>query len=84
MPKFFRWLCERWPCIYETVDNGELPPTDNLYLDLNGILHVAANQAGGQGDTNAIIERAHDYIDRLVTLVRPQSLLYLATDGRVW
>lgn len=59
MPKFFRWLSERYPLINKAVAES-LPPdfgpdsisaltsqlnrrTDNLYLDMNGIIHQCSH-----------------------------------------
>lgn len=40
VPKFYRWLSERYPQVNQIVSDATLlPEFDNLYLDMNGILH---------------------------------------------
>eukprot|EP00339_Tiarina_fusa_P025244 CAMPEP_0117002688 /NCGR_PEP_ID=MMETSP0472-20121206/4269_1 /TAXON_ID=693140 ORGANISM="Tiarina fusus, Strain LIS" /NCGR_SAMPLE_ID=MMETSP0472 /ASSEMBLY_ACC=CAM_ASM_000603 /LENGTH=1553 /DNA_ID=CAMNT_0004703109 /DNA_START=124 /DNA_END=4787 /DNA_ORIENTATION=+ len=40
VPKFYRWISERYPKINEIVsDSALLPEFDHLYLDMNGIIH---------------------------------------------
>ena len=40
IPKFYRWLSERYPLINQDVRSEiEMPEVDNLYLDMNGIIH---------------------------------------------
>lgn len=43
IPKFYRWLSERYPLINQEVSDFNLPCTDNLYLDMNGIIHVSSH-----------------------------------------
>ncbi|EOD37797.1 hypothetical protein EMIHUDRAFT_225049 [Emiliania huxleyi CCMP1516] len=43
---------------------------DNLYLDMNGIIHPCA-----------MFVLIFEYIDRIFSVIRPRKLLYLAIDG---
>lgn len=39
IPKYYRWISERYPCLSQVVREHEVPDFDNLYLDMNGIIH---------------------------------------------
>lgn len=56
---------------------------DNLYIDMNGIIHPCAHpEHGPQPKTEAdMYANVCAYVDRLVRAMRPRQLLYLAIDG---
>eukprot|EP00941_MAST-03F_sp_MAST-3F-sp1_P005647 g5647.t1 len=57
---------------------------DNLYLDMNGIVHNCSHgeDLGRRPDTEAeMFDNICKYIDRLVRVARPRKLLYMAIDG---
>ena len=44
VPRFFRWLSERYPKINSVITDLTLMPVfDNLYLDMNGIVHACSH-----------------------------------------
>ena len=55
IPKFYRWISERYPCLSETVKEHEIPEFDGLYLDMNGIIHQvhSISFSGGLGKNTA-------------------------------
>lgn len=143
VPKFFRWLSERYPRINQPItrhpkglggiDNpGEVvndndisisgsveaaqygtadeslainecsmsPGISNVYVDLNGILHGCAHNNANQNNlddgsdesdirllteekmTNAeIMKHVEVYLDRIIDIANPTSLIYIAVDG---
>mmetsp|Transcript_7870 Transcript_7870/g.22260 ORF Transcript_7870/g.22260 Transcript_7870/m.22260 type:complete len:1284 (+) Transcript_7870:145-3996(+) len=84
IPRFYRWLSERYPLINEMITEEQIPEFDNLYLDMNGIIHTCShNNTGGLcvKDESDVFVEAFNYIVRLFRIIRPRKLLYMAVDG---
>ena len=72
-------------------DEKDVPPIDNLYLDLNGVIHMAIHG----NDSSKLLETSKaglenfefvwaeivKYIDHVIHLIKPRKLLFLAVDG---
>lgn len=56
---------------------------DNLYIDMNGIIHPCSHPEVGPQPTSEeeMFENVCRYVDRLVRVMRPRQMLYLAIDG---
>lgn len=88
IPKFFRWAGDRFPAILSKPigEDEKCPPVDNLYLDMNGIIHNCShgndNVLYGAMDVAQIAEKVCVEVNRLVSeIAHPQRLLYIAIDG---
>ncbi|CAD7940599.1 unnamed protein product, partial [Amoebophrya sp. A120] len=98
IPKFFRWLRERYPAIEEPLAQGERPAIhmpsiiryDNLYVDMNGLIHTAVAAckqelatlcAASDEEDHMVYHETCAAVDRLVQLIEPQQVLFLAVDG---
>jgi 5'-3' exonuclease len=58
---------------------------DNLYLDMNGIIHTCSHPFE-DSTKNVLTEKEMfisvvHYVDRLLHIVKPRKLLFLAIDG---
>jgi len=84
VPKFYRWISERYPLINQAIDDATLLPVfDNLYLDMNGVIHGATHGDGLSKSLTdeEVMHKMFSYIDTMVKITRPQKLIYFAVDG---
>uniref|UniRef100_A0A6C0JDZ3 Uncharacterized protein n=1 Tax=viral metagenome TaxID=1070528 RepID=A0A6C0JDZ3_9ZZZZ len=83
VPSFFRWLQLKYPSVIEQCKSGNPTKFDNLYIDLNGIIHPCSHPEGQPPpeSENEIMDAICKSIDKLVNIVRPRKLIYLAIDG---
>lgn len=85
VPKFYRWTSERYPCLSEVINESQIPEFDNLYLDMNGIIHNCSHP----NDDDVTFRITEDeifvnifaYIENLYNLIRPQKVFFMAVDG---
>lgn len=95
MPSFYRWLVEKYPAIVAPAppaidDDQELEDAaagvwhDNLYLDMNGIIHPCFHPEDPSSSSPApatfddVFRAIFAYTDHLLRIARPRKLLYLA------
>ncbi|KAI0129981.1 XRN 5'-3' exonuclease N-terminus-domain-containing protein [Xylariales sp. AK1849] len=85
VPKFFRWLSERYPAISQLIAENRIPEFDNLYLDMNGIIHNCTHK--DTHDTTFRLSekemfiRIFAYIEHLFGKIKPKKLFFMAIDG---
>jgi 5'-3' exoribonuclease 1 len=88
VPKFFRWLSERYPKINQLLsEDTARPDIDHFYIDMNGILHSCTHDndedAFSMSINNQLVCDAIDeYLSRCIDeIVQPKKSLFLALDG---
>jgi len=59
------------------------PHVDNLYFDMNGIIHPCTHPPSGRQPLNEteMFSNVFEYVDKLVKIVRPRRMIYFAIDG---
>lgn len=87
IPKFARFLMARYPLILRKVKtNIDIPEIDNLYLDINGIIH---NVSHNNDIITACMNKTHDDIYRdtcnmihsIISLIKPTKFVMISADG---
>ncbi|KAI9686709.1 MAG: hypothetical protein M1822_002768 [Bathelium mastoideum] len=85
VPKFFRWMSERYPAISQLIAENRIPEFDCLYLDMNGIIHNCthndADSPSHRMTEDAMFIAIFNYIEHLFAKIRPKKLFFMAVDG---
>lgn len=66
-----------------TKENPNGEEFDNLYVDMNGLIHPCSHPEDREAPTTEteMYENIAKYVDRLFACIRPRRLLFLAIDG---
>lgn len=85
VPKFFRWLSERYPAISMLIAESRIPEFDSLYLDMNGIIHNCTHKDSDSPTFRMTEEQMFiaifNYIEHLFGKIKPKKLFFMAVDG---
>lgn len=87
VPSFFWYIRSRYPTVIERVTTTSmLSQCDNLFIDVNAIIHDITHN-----DTTVAVNMPYEILasrlmkemDRIIMLLNPQKLIYIAVDGPV-
>lgn len=85
VPKFFRWLSERYPAISMLIAESRIPEFDSLYLDMNGIIHNCTHKDSDSPTFRMTEDQMFiaifNYIEHLFGKIKPKKLFFMAIDG---
>ncbi|XP_066932891.1 5'-3' exoribonuclease 1-like isoform X3 [Clytia hemisphaerica] len=85
VPKFYRWLSERYPCLSQVIKEHQIPEFDNLYLDMNGIIHPCSHPNDDDPHfritEEQIFRNIFNYIEVLFRIIKPKKNFFMAVDG---
>ena len=89
IPRFAKTLMTRYPLIIGNIKNeSDIPIIDNLYLDLNSTIHEISHSKPDNllallknKSYEEIYQQACEFINQILELIKPKSLLMIALDG---
>ncbi|KAL6301387.1 exonuclease II [Sparassis latifolia] len=85
IPKFFRYISERYPLTSQLIQENHIPEFDNLYIDFNGIIHNCSHPNDGDAhfrlSEEQIFTSIFAYVDHLFSKIKPKKLFFMAVDG---
>ncbi|KAK9710524.1 exonuclease II Exo2 [Basidiobolus ranarum] len=89
IPNFYRWLSQKYPQCFQHVNESRVRnfvnTIDNLYLDMNGIIHSSCqaklNDQKTKFSEENVFRAISSYISYLVKRIQPRRLLFIAIDG---
>uniref|UniRef100_A0A669DKD4 5'-3' exoribonuclease 1 n=1 Tax=Oreochromis niloticus TaxID=8128 RepID=A0A669DKD4_ORENI len=85
VPKFYRWISERYPCLSEVVKEHQIPEFDNFYLDMNGIIHQCSHpndeDVHFRISEEKIFADIFHYLEVLFRIIKPRKVFFMAVDG---
>ena len=87
IPKFAYYLTNRYPLIVKKIEEeADVPEIDNLYLDINGIIHNVSRKyfcdASIVNETTKMIYKdVCEVIKKITHIIKPKKLLMISADG---
>ena len=87
IPKFARFIVTRYPLVLQKLkENSEVCSLDNLYIDLNGVIHIVSHNNSfekmmSKRSFEDIFQDVFKYVDQLIHITKPTKTLVIAADG---
>lgn len=81
IPKFFKWITDKHS---EIIYFDKSIKMNSLYLDMNCLIHPCCHSSDFgpiTKDENEMIERICNYTMKIINVVKPTDLVYMAIDG---
>ena len=81
--RLYRSLVERYPLIRRMFNDPSRPQFDSFYIDFVSVIYICSNviSPNSPDEFPALVSEILRYLDILVHLVQPHSLIYIAVDG---
>ena len=71
--------------VHYILYTSQIPEFDNLYLDMNGIIHACSHPEDSNPHfritEDKIVTGIFHYIEHLFRLIKPQKVFFMAVDG---
>jgi len=78
-------MSERYPLCSQLITENRIPEFDNLYLDMNGIIHNCSHNNSDDAHFRISEEQIwlaiFSYVDHLFRKIKPKKTFFLAIDG---
>jgi 5'-3' exoribonuclease 1 len=78
-------MSERYPLVSELITSSRIPEYDNLYLDMNGIIHNCSHPNDDDPtfriSESQIFLAIFKYLDYIFMTIKPRKLFLMAVDG---
>src|SRR3990172_11151398 len=83
IPRFFKFILQNFAgCVSQIkVSEGFNENIENLYIDANGIIHTFAQLYNFGKDDEHVFSQIMIYLDKLLEIIKPTKLFYIAIDG---
>ena len=88
IPLFFKYLCKKYPkCIIDLPFFLQTHNVDELYFDLNGLIHPACSNVKKRGHIQKseieeqVMNETRSEITKVIELVHPSNYVNLSVDG---
>jgi 5'-3' exoribonuclease 1 len=89
IPRFAKTLMIRYPLIIRNIRNqSDIPIIHNLYLDLNSTIHDLSHSSQDNllallkdKSYEQIYQETCEFINQMIQMIKPKSLLMIALDG---
>lgn len=80
IPRFYKWIRNRYPMCTQFIAKSNSPVFDNLYFDLNGLIHIEAKKTKHKDKENLFLS-VFKKIEKIFKKIQPKKNLFISVDG---